>query len=103
MAKDRDLTTWKLLITMILVLLPGFLSFAFRILYSHVIAFHSLIDKTGLSPTNWAFIIGIIGFVFGVYYLNMALHNNEIIFSAPFKNLFKVFSKSTSSEKSDRT
>ncbi|MGB9728288.1 MAG: hypothetical protein ACP5GU_00040 [Thermoprotei archaeon] len=96
MGKNKDISTWKLLLSIVLVLLPGFLSFGFRILYSHVNVFRGLIDKTGLSPTNWAFIISIIGFVFGVYYLNMALHNNEIVFSAPFKSLLKIFSKSTS-------
>ncbi|MEM3833488.1 MAG: hypothetical protein QW128_07900 [Thermoprotei archaeon] len=96
MEESKGISTWKLLLSVVLVLLPGFLSFGFRILYSHVNAFRNLIDKTGLSPTNWAFIIGIVGFVFGVYYLNMALHKNEIILSAPFRNLLKIFSKSTS-------
>lgn len=95
MSKGAGISSWKLLIVIILVLLPGFLSLGFRVLYSHVLAFQKFVNSTGLSPTNWAFIIGIIGFVFGIYYLNMALHNNEIVFSAPFKSLLRFFSKST--------
>ncbi len=91
MSKGTGISSWKLLIAIILVLLPGFLSLGFRVLYSHVSAFQKFINSTGLSPTNWAFIIGIIGFIFGVYYLSMALHNNQIVFSAPFKNLLKIF------------
>jgi len=98
MSKSTSVSSWKLLIVIVLVLLPGFLSLGFRVLYSHVLVFRKFIDSTGLSPTNWAFIIGIIGFIFGVYYLNMALHSNEIVFSAPFKNLLKIFSKSANKQ-----
>lgn len=98
MSKSTGVSSWKLLIAIVLVLLPGFLSLGFRVLYSHVLVFKKFVDSTGLSPTNWAFIIGIVGFVFGVYYLNMALHNNEIAFSAPFKMLLKIFSKSASKQ-----